>query len=363
MFDIIVSNPPYINISKVKSKKYLKDKFNVGGSIDLGTLFYYVAYDYLHENGVVCYVTSNKWLSSLSGVLIRRFIKENFRVVRIVNTYRVRLFEAHMEVCIILALKERRPKDYEIEVKVVKPRIGYRWCAVREEGYRIPDTQLTDRMWHLEPPEVMSIYYKIQKMGTPISRWPVKITTGIRLRKYVSEIVTTSQRSRDWVGIIKGRDIQKYFHKPPSIWLPKGVIPAVSGIDNKYRIVFPKLNAELGFALAESYIHSDETAYIMELTDYYEDMLYYLLAILNSKFFDRCFRKFYAGGGIEGEVKIYALKQFPIPKIENNRSISRDIIGKVKMVYEHGDIKYKDEIEALVLELYDLYSAYWYIYS
>ena len=121
MFDVVVGNPPYINISKIKSKNYLKDKFKVNGNADVGTLFYRIAYDYLHDNGVVCYVTSNKWLSSLSGVLIRRFIKENFRVVRIVNTYRVRLFEAHMEVCIVLALKERSIKDYDIEVRMLRP--------------------------------------------------------------------------------------------------------------------------------------------------------------------------------------------------------------------------------------------------
>jgi len=121
MFDVVVGNPPYINVSKIKNKNLLKNKFKINGNMDVGTLFYRIAYDYLNEKGIVCYVTSNKWLSSLSGVLIRRFIKENFRVVRIVNTYRVRLFEAHMEVCIVLALKERSIKDYDIEVRMLRP--------------------------------------------------------------------------------------------------------------------------------------------------------------------------------------------------------------------------------------------------
>jgi tRNA1(Val) A37 N6-methylase TrmN6 len=121
MFDVVVGNPPYINISKIKSKNYLKDKFKVNGNADVGTLFYRIAYDYLHDNGVVCYVTSNKWLGSLSGTWVRKFVKENFRIVRIVNTYRVRLFETHMEVCVVLALKERCVKDYDIEVRMLRP--------------------------------------------------------------------------------------------------------------------------------------------------------------------------------------------------------------------------------------------------
>jgi hypothetical protein len=349
VFDIILSNPPYINISKVENKNMLKSKFKVDGNVDIGTLFYYVAYDYLHENGVVCYVTSNKWLGSLSGVWVRKFVKEHFKIIRIVNTYRVRLFEAHMEVCIVLAIKEERAKDYDVGVRMLGPRMGYRWSAIRKEGYRIPSAQLTDRIWHLEPPEIMSIYHKIQRIGIPISKWPVRITTGIRLRKYASEIVTSPQEGMEWVGIIKGRDIQKYFHKPPSIWLPKNVIPAISGADNKRRIIFSKLNAEIGFVLAGSYIYGDETTYILELINYDEEVLYYLLGILNSRFFDWCFRKFYAGGGIEGEVKLYAFKQFYIPRVEYNRDLAKKIAEAVRLVYEYRDIKYIDIIEDLVI--------------
>jgi len=354
MFDVIIGNPPYINISKIKSKNYLKDKFNVSGSIDLGILFYRIAYDYLHDNAVVCYVTSNKWIGSLSGACVRKFVKEHFRIIRIVNTYRVRLFEAHMEVCIVLALKERSIKGYGIDVRMLRPRMGYRWSAIRQEGYRIPSSQLTDKIWHMEPPEVMSIYYKTQKIGTPISKWPVRITTGIRLRKCASKIVTSPPEGTDWIGIIKGRDIQKYFHNPPSIWLPKSVIPAISKSENKYRIIFSKLNAQIGFALADPNTYGDETTYILELIDYDEEVLYYLLGILNSKFFDWCFRKFYAGGGIEGEVKLYAFKQFPIPKIEYKCIVADRIIEVVKLIYNHTSVAYINDIENLVLKSYSL---------
>jgi len=358
VFDIIVGNPPYINVSKIKSKNSLRGKFKVNGNIDIGTLFYCIAYDYLHENGVVCYVTSNKWIGSLSGVWVREFIREHFRIIRIVNTYRVRLFEAHMEVCVVLAIKEEGAKNYDIEVRMLRPRMGYRWSAVRQEGYRIYSSQLTDKIWHLEPPEIMSIYHIIQKTGTPISKWPVRITTGIRLRKCVSEIVTSPQEGKDWIGIIKGRDIQKYFHKPPSIWLPQSAIPAISTSDSKYRIIFSKMNAEIGFVLAEPHIYGDETTHILELLDYDELVLYYLLGILNSKFFDWCFRKFYAGGGIEGEVKIYAIKQFPIPKIENNRNWAKKIIEITKLIYKTSSLEYGNAIEFLISELYGLNGEY-----
>jgi hypothetical protein len=354
MFDIVIGNPPYINVSKNKNKKLLKDKFKINGNIDIGILFYRIAHDYLYKNGTVCYVTSNKWLSSLSGVQVREFVKEHFRIVRIVNTYKVRLFKAHMEVCIVLAIKGCGINDYNIEVRTIRPRMGYRWSAVRQEGHLIPNAQLTDRIWHLEPPRVMNVYYVIQKIGTPISRWPVRITTGIRLRKYASEIVNTPQEGKDWIGIIKGRDVQRYFHKPPSIWLPRSAIPTISTPDGKYRIISSKLNSKTGFVLAEPYVYGDETTYVIELIDYNEEVLYYLLGILNSSFFDWCFRKFYVGGGIEGEVKLYALRQFPIPKMDTNRGLSDKIIETTKFIYETSSLEYGKEIEDFILGLYGL---------
>jgi hypothetical protein len=200
----------------------------------------------------------------------------------------------------------------------------------------------------------MSIYYTIQKIGTPISKWSLRITTGIRLREYASAITTSPQEGTEWVGIIKGRDIQKYFHKPPSIWLPKSIMPAISKSDKQYRIIFSKLNAKTGFVLAEPHIYGDETTYIWELIDYDEEVMYCLLGILNSKFFDWCFRKFYAGGGIEGEVKLYALRQFPVPKIDENRSLSERIIETTKLIYENGSLDYSKDMESLISELYGL---------
>jgi hypothetical protein len=209
----------------------------------------------------------------------------------------------------------------------------------------------------------MSIYYTIQKIGTPISKWSLRITTGIRLRKYASKVVTTPSGGTEWVGIIKGRDIQKYFHKPPSMWLPRSVMPAISNSDNKYRIIFSKMNAKTGFVLAEPHIYGDETTYILELVDYDEELLYYLLGILNSEFFDWCFRKFYAGGGIEGEVKLYAFKQFPLPKVEGNRILANKIAEAVRLIYNDDLVDYSNDIDNLVLELYGLKAEYLYIYS
>jgi len=71
-----------------------------------------------------------------------------------------------------------------------------------------------------------------QPLTVDQSAWPVRITTGIRLRKYAYEIVATLQEGTDWIEIMKGLDLQKYFHKPPSITI--FIIRRACGLPNPY---------------------------------------------------------------------------------------------------------------------------------
>ncbi len=88
----------------------------------------------------------------------------------------------------------------------------------------------------------------------------------------------------------------------------------------------------------------------------------YLTALLNSKCIYFAMRKFYMGGGIEGELKTNNLEKIPIPQItEKNQELARKIIALVDKILQ---AKEKDpkantqglekEIDALVYQLYNL---------
>ncbi|WP_208388466.1 class I SAM-dependent DNA methyltransferase [Helicobacter pylori] len=88
----------------------------------------------------------------------------------------------------------------------------------------------------------------------------------------------------------------------------------------------------------------------------------YLTALLNSKCIYFAMRKFYMGGGIEGELKTNNLEKIPIPKItEKNQELADKIIALVDKILQ---AKEKDpkantqglekEIDALVYQLYNL---------
>ncbi|WP_120930783.1 class I SAM-dependent DNA methyltransferase [Helicobacter pylori] len=88
----------------------------------------------------------------------------------------------------------------------------------------------------------------------------------------------------------------------------------------------------------------------------------YITALLNSKCIYFAMRKFYMGGGIEGELKTNNLEKIPIPKITpENQKLAHKITDGAKAILE---AKEKDpkantkelekEIDALVYQLYQL---------
>ncbi len=88
----------------------------------------------------------------------------------------------------------------------------------------------------------------------------------------------------------------------------------------------------------------------------------YLTALLNSKCIYFAMRKFYMGGGIEGELKTNNLEKIPIPKITKSNKPTADkitdcadrILKSKEKDPKANTQKLEKEIDALVYQLYNL---------
>ncbi len=88
----------------------------------------------------------------------------------------------------------------------------------------------------------------------------------------------------------------------------------------------------------------------------------YITALLNSQCIYFAMRKFYMGGGIEGELKTNNLEKIPIPKITpQNQKLAHKITDCAKAILEAKEKdpkantqKLEKEIDALVYQLYNL---------
>ena len=83
---------------------------------------------------------------------------------------------------------------------------------------------------------------------------------------------------------------------------------------DKPKIMFNKASKINAFYLDnEGKYYGDVTTYILSSNN-----LEYLLAILNSNMFYYAYNKYYVGGGIEGELTLFTLENFPIPEVDKD---------------------------------------------
>lgn len=100
-FDIVIANPPYINAIDLKKSlgdanyKYLKSLFQTSrGTVDMYVYFFEKGLDLLTENGVLTFITPNKYLSANYGKALRSYLMANAKILTVVDVSRDSIFDA-----------------------------------------------------------------------------------------------------------------------------------------------------------------------------------------------------------------------------------------------------------------------------
>lgn len=119
-FDAVIGNPPYIRIHLLdkKSKKFYKDNYiSSTGIYDIYTLFIEKAIE-ITKNAFVGFIIPNKFIETDYGKGIRKVIKENKCLKKIINFKDNQIFQnASTYTCLLfLKLNSKKFKYSEIEV-------------------------------------------------------------------------------------------------------------------------------------------------------------------------------------------------------------------------------------------------------
>ncbi|MDD3066100.1 MAG: TaqI-like C-terminal specificity domain-containing protein [Endomicrobiaceae bacterium] len=107
-FDVVIANPPYVNVEKIdisikKCINYFKTAYQ---KYDLYILFYEKSISLLKQNGILTFISSNKFLSQGYGFLLRQFFL-NFKINIIIN-FNFNIFEtATVRTCIFQLSKRQ----------------------------------------------------------------------------------------------------------------------------------------------------------------------------------------------------------------------------------------------------------------
>ena len=121
-FDIVIGNPPYVQIKKLKYKDTIKrsryETFSSSG--DIYVIFFESANQLLKYDGVGVYITSNKWMRSSYGKKLRSYFLNNSGYKSLIDFNSYKVFETASVDTSIFIWRKSEPHLSSSSVKATK---------------------------------------------------------------------------------------------------------------------------------------------------------------------------------------------------------------------------------------------------
>ena len=231
-FDIVIANPPYIALQANKGvlgKMYKPYNFRTFNSMgDIYCLFYEKGMDLLKQDGILTYITSNKWMRAGYGEELRSFLSK-YQPLYLIDLG-AGVFENATVDTNILVMKKGT---------YTRPTLAHVLHGNNKQ-ITIPTEQwlqntFDSNSWVILSAIEQSIKAKIEKYGTPLKDWDVQINYGIKTGCNEAFIITTAKREEILANcktkderkrtdeiirpILRGRDIKRYKYDWKGLWL------------------------------------------------------------------------------------------------------------------------------------------------
>jgi len=250
-FDAVIGNPPYIQLQKAyndtmkyadlyKTMRY--ETFDRTG--DIYCLFYEKGLQIAKDNGLLCYISSNKWMRAGYGEKLRAFFLKHKPLLLI--DLGPGIFEsATVDTCIMMLQKNdmSKAKQYSLQaVTITKEKNQPLDIAHQVKEKSVTLFKLTKDAWFIGSDAEQKLKEKIERLGKPLKDWDVKIYYGIKTGLNEAFIIDNNKRQeildnckdederRRTESIIKpilrGRDIKRYYYEWAGLWVI-GTFPAL----------------------------------------------------------------------------------------------------------------------------------------
>ena len=183
-FDIVIGNPPYVQLQKsISDDMKLGDLYEDLGfetfakTGDIYCLFYEKGYNLLCKDGILSFITSNKWMRAGYGKRLRAFLANKSNPIKLIDFGGTKVFEsATVDVNILMLAKQKNmcntlactiKDDCQNNLSVY---------VEQKSSQTVFDT---DDCWVILSSIEQSIKQKICNVGTPLSKWNLSIYRGI----------------------------------------------------------------------------------------------------------------------------------------------------------------------------------------
>ena len=375
-FDIVIGNPPYIQLQSMKelSKtlykplKYYKSYEAMG---DIYTLFYEMGLYNLSKNGVLCFITSNKWMRAGYGESLRDNVFQNYQTELLVDLGSGVFESATVDTNIILISNKKN--TYPTKAITLDHSLGKSNMSDFIKQNAIEISFKKGEPWVILTKIEQQIKEKIEKYGVPLSKWDgIKINRGILTGCNEAFIIDSGKRNEILCGceseeerqrtdniirpILRGRDIKQGSYE----WAGLYIINTHNGYRDSNGKFVPRIDIK-NYPSLKRYM--DKYYEALKKRDDQGDTPYNLRSCAYMDDFDKqkiifpaimskgpyfayensgvlviapgnlitgpelesihkylmeigyfALRKYYMGGGIEGELKVNRLELLPVPQ-------------------------------------------------
>jgi adenine-specific DNA-methyltransferase len=232
-FEVIIGNPPYIQLQKMGADADVLQKCNYQTFTrtgDIYCLFYEQAVRLLKPGYFFGYITSNKWMRANYGEATRRFFLEHTNPLLLIDFGGYQVFEsATVDANMLIAQKAAYAGQTETCLldkslgSLEKMSVFIKQSSTLQTGFK------ADSGWVMLSAVEAKIKAKIEAIGTPLKDWDIQINYGIKTgfnEAFIidgakrDELLKNSPECADIIRpILRGRDIFKYMVEPNPPWL------------------------------------------------------------------------------------------------------------------------------------------------
>ncbi|EIX7260928.1 Eco57I restriction-modification methylase domain-containing protein [Campylobacter coli] len=240
-FDLIIGNPPYIRQEELKElKPHLAKNYKVyKGTSDIYTYFYELGFNVLKDNGVLSYITSNKYTRAGYGEALREFLLKNVKVLEYTDLNGIKVFDSATVDTSILCFEKSKSKDNKFKYLSLSNEI-LKTCAYDIGLYKdfaeFSQNSLSKESFTFSDENTSALKAKIERIGTPLKEWQgLNIYRGILTGYNEAFIITTEKRNEILANckdeaekertaklirkMLRGRDIKRYSYEWAGLWV------------------------------------------------------------------------------------------------------------------------------------------------
>lgn len=225
-FDVVIGNPPYVRQELIREHKpALKAHFPevYQGTADLYVYFYAKGLRLLRANGVLVYISSNKFMRAGYGERLRGLLAGQTSVQTVIDFGDLPVFDATTYPT-VLVLRKARPAAEQATQTLVVEEIGVVQRLVEEvktQAWQQVQSSLDPRGWTLMQPDVRSLMRKLRRSGPQLSevegsRFYIGVKTGFNeafvidratRERLILEDASSSQIIKPW---LRGRNVKRW---------------------------------------------------------------------------------------------------------------------------------------------------------